>query len=243
MTITFMPNAMHTANDLVFLDTETTGLEGRLIQLAYKRRGDAAITVEYYKPPVPIEFEAMGVHHITEKMVADKPPFNETQTFKDMPGLLERSVLVAHNAAYDIGILKGEGVETKNYICTYKVASCMYDFPNLKLQSLRYRFGIEIDGAMAHDAAGDVAVLEAVFDYIVKEYCATHSIDEPEAIARFVEISKNPLLLKKVGFGKCRDMTFEELVEKDPSYLRWLGTLQDKSEDFIHTVKHYLAKL
>ena len=64
--------------NILFLDTETTGLEnGRIVQLAYKNRGDKDTFVEYYKPPVPIEFGAMGTHHITEKMVANEPPCTE----------------------------------------------------------------------------------------------------------------------------------------------------------------------
>lgn len=229
---------------LLFLDTETTGLEhGRLIQIAFKRRHDAATFVEYYKAPVPIEFEAMGVHHITEAMVADKLPFAETETYKTLPQILTSSILVAHNAAYDVGILKTEGIETPLHICTYKVAYRLYDLPNHKLQTLRYRWGIEVPNAVAHDAAGDVDVLEKVFEHMLADYVEKNSVTESEAIAEFVNITKEPALLRRLSFGKNRGMTFDEILEKDPEYLRWLGTLADKDEDFKHTVRYYLAKL
>lgn len=64
---------------LVFLDVEATGVEveDRLIQVAYRHHdgGQATVVNELFKPPVPIKLPAMAVHHITEKVVADKPPF------------------------------------------------------------------------------------------------------------------------------------------------------------------------
>ncbi len=229
---------------VLFLDTETTGLEnGRLVQLAYKNRKDSEIIVEYFKPPVPIEFDAMATHHITEKKVADKPPFAQTETKKIIAELLQEGVLVAHNAKYDIGILKTEEVATHKFICTYKVAYSMYDYPNHKLQTLRYRWGIDIESAVAHDASGDVMVLAEVFEYMLKDYMSRHGVTEEEAILKFIEISSAPTLLKTLSFGKLRGMTFEEIKEKEFSYLQWLGTLTDKEEDFMYTVNYHLGRL
>jgi exodeoxyribonuclease X len=226
---------------IILLDTETTGLEnGRIVQLAYKNRGDDSMFIEYYKPPIPIEFGAMGTHHITEEMVADKPPFSETVTYKELPQMLNDSVLVAHNAKYDIGILNTEGVETNRFICTYRVAYRLYDFPDHKLQSLRYRWGVKIDEAKAHDASGDVMVLEKVFEYMLQDYMSQNKVTEDEAIEKFIEISNNPLLLRTINFGKSKGTSFEEIRQRDFSYLQWLGNLPDKDEDFVYTVKYYL---
>lgn len=232
---------------IIFLDTETTGLQdGRIVQLAFKERGQKDAFVEYYKPPVPIEFEAMGTHHITEKMVADKKPFAESAIYKKLPGMLAESILVAHNAPYDIGILKTEGVETKAYIDTCKVAMALYDLPNYKMQSLRYRWGIEVPNAVAHDAAGDVAVLERVFEHMLADYMKREGASEEAAIAAFERISAEPLLLKKIGFGKHFGKTFDELREKEIDYLEWLAKKLaadgDKNADLVHTVSFHLKK-
>jgi exodeoxyribonuclease X len=229
--------------NIIFLDTETTGLEnGRIVQLAYKKRGDDSMFIEYYKPPIPIEFGAMGVHHITEEMVIDKLSFSETETFKELPKILNNSILVAHNAKYDINILKNEGVETKRYICTYKVAYRLYDFPDHKLQSLRYRWGVKIIEAKAHDASGDVMVLEKVFEYMIKDYSFKNKISEEEAVEKFIEISSEPNLLRTINFGKSRGVSFDEIRDKDFSYLEWLSKLPDKDEDFVYTVNYHMAK-
>ncbi|MEI6880994.1 MAG: 3'-5' exonuclease [Bacteroidota bacterium] len=229
--------------NILFLDTETTGLEdGRIIQLAYKNKGDESIFVEYYKPPVPIEFGAMGTHHITEEMIADKLPFSSTTTYKKLSQILKESVLIAHNAKYDIGILKTEGIETDKFICTYKLAYRLYDFPDHKLQSLRYRWGVKIDSAKAHDASGDVAVLEQGFDYMLKEYTSQNNVTEAEAIEKFIEISKEPTLLRSIGFGKHRGTSFEDLRNNYFDYLVWMNDkMENKDENLIFTLKHHLA--
>lgn len=229
---------------IILLDTETTGLEnGRIIQLAYKNRGDDSMFIEYYKPPVPIEFGAMGTHHITEEMIAGKPIFSETVTFKELPKMLNDSVLVAHNAKYDIGILKAEGVETSRFICTYKVAYRLYDFPDHKLQSLRYRWGVKIDEAKAHDASGDVMVLEKVFEYMLQDYMSQNKVTDDEAIEKFIEISNEPTLLRSIGFGKYRGTSFDDLRNNHFDYLVWMkNKMEDKSEDLIFTLDYHLAK-
>lgn len=241
---------------LVFLDTETTGIaEGRLIQLAYKIRGaavhdpqiddDGAMHIDYFKPPVPIEIEAMAVHHITEKHVASKPTFNSSPVHSTIDTLLARpdAILVAHNAKFDIGILDREGVPASShpFICTMKVAQSMYDLPQYKMQYLRYLWGIEDDDATAHDAAGDVAILEKVFDHMIDEYMQTKGVDEVGALEAFLAISRNPILLRRMTFGRYAGKTFKEVAAADRSYLEWLATLDDKGEDFSYTVRHYLG--
>jgi exodeoxyribonuclease X len=228
--------------NLIFLDTETTGIDqGRLIQLAYKKRGDKNVFVEYYKPPVPIEIEAMAVHHITEKKIADKPPFGKSGAYAELSGLLADSIVVAHNAKFDLGVLEAEGIKTNRHICTLKVALSMYDYPSYKLQYLRYLWGIDVDEATAHDAGGDVMVLEGIFEHMAKDYASIYGTTEDKTIDAFVDISNKPVLLRRVNFGKYAGKTFEEVKALDLGYLQWMGTLQDKDDNFIYTVKHYLG--
>ncbi len=231
--------------NLIFLDTETTDLEkARLIQLAFKNKATDETFMQYFKPPIAIDFAAMATHHITEKMVADKLPFNESEIYKTLPSLLKDSVLVAHNAKFDIGVLKNEGIEieTGQYICTYKVASMLYDYPQHKMQYLRYRWNIEIENATAHDALGDVLILEKVFEYMVAEYSKEKQILQEETIKFFIELTAKPILLKRLTFGKHAGKTFEEIKSNDSSYLNWLLTLKDKDEDFYYTINHHLSK-
>jgi exodeoxyribonuclease X len=225
---------------LLFLDTETTGRENaRLIQLAYKKADEKNVFVEYYKPPIPIEIEAMVVHHITEKKIAHAPVFQTSDAFKTLSALLSDAILVAHNAKFDIGILETEGLKIPTHICTYKIAQTMYDYPMYKMQYLRYLWGIENDEATAHDAEGDVIILEKVFEHMANDYASAHGTSPEETIQAFIDISKNPILLKKMNFGKYVGKTFAEVKTIDPSYFQWLAGLKDKDEDFLYTMDYY----
>ena len=65
---------------LIFLDTETTGVDitkDRLVQISYK--DSQGIHTEYFKAPVPMTVKSMSMTHITDKMLENKKPFAESQ--------------------------------------------------------------------------------------------------------------------------------------------------------------------
>lgn len=219
----------------IFLDTETTGnhLEDRLIQLAYKYRD--VVVNELFKPSLPIKIEAMAVHHITEKMVADKYSFEGSTTRSELRETLleEDSVLVAHNAKFDIGMLEKEYLEIPRFICTLKVAKHLdkdAKIESFSLQYLRYFLGIEVE-ASAHDALGDILVLEKLFERL----SAKMSIEE------MIEVSNKPSLIQRFTFGKHKGLLLSEV---DDSYLTWLLNEKKKEEvqdeDWIYTLNYYL---
>src|SRR3990167_739883 len=156
---------------LIFFDTETTGNTEKdfLVQLAYKvypnSGGNGADTFTgIYKPEIKMPPEASAIHHITNKMVAAKPTFKESTDQPKIKKLFEDkdSVVVAHNAPFDLVMIKKEGIEPKKFICTLRLARYLDKEEKIEkynLQYLRYLLEIEID-ATAHDAMGDVLVLE-----------------------------------------------------------------------------------
>ncbi|MBI2436793.1 MAG: 3'-5' exonuclease [Candidatus Magasanikbacteria bacterium] len=234
--------------NILFLDTETTdiGPTARLIQLAYKNPATGETINEYFKPPVPISFGSMAVHHVTNEMVADKPVFEGSEQRSVINELLSTHMLVAHNAPFDMGILKNEGVETKNFIDTLRVARHLIENAEQhKLQYLRYFLGLKVEGS-AHDALGDILVLEQLFAYL-KNLIAKNSgfeTDE-EILERMILLTKTPILLKTFTFGKYKDMTFEEVARKDTGYLKWLLNSEsqkkefEQNEELVYTLRHY----
>lgn len=236
---------------IIFFDTETTGnAEGdRLIQLAIKERGVAEpLLNSIYKPPLPISIEAMAIHHITERMVADKPPFVEAAEYSDVKSLFEHAdtISVAHNAAFDVGMLSCESVMPRNVICTYKVASALDPndlIPKYTLQYLRYLLNLEIE-ASAHDAFGDVLVLEGVFDRLLAKMIEQQG-NEERALAEMMAISARPMLFTTLRFGKHKGERIEDVARTDKGYLVWLLG-QKKQEpagetDWIYTLEHHLG--
>ena len=72
---------------LIFFDTETTGNTEKdfLCQIAYKNGHEQFVGL--YKTPIKIPPEASAVHHISNKMVEDKPTFKESGDFKKIKKL------------------------------------------------------------------------------------------------------------------------------------------------------------
>lgn len=236
---------------LIFLDTETTGntKDDFLCQIAYHERGTSEFFNELYKPLKPIPPEASAVTHITNKHVADKPEFKASSDYENVKKLLESDdvVLVAHNAVFDIQMLQNEDINPKNFICTLRVARDMDEsgiIPKYNLQFLRYYLELDVE-AQAHDALGDIMVLEALFDRLLKKQIEINGSEEL-AIQKMIEVSSHPSILRSFSFGKYSGRTIEEVAKMDRGYLEWLYEQKKSSdqneEDWLYTLHHFLGK-
>ena len=237
---------------IIFFDTETTGNEPKkdlLCQIAYKI-GEESFC-ELYKPSIPIPPEASAITHITNRMVADKENFKESKDYKNIKDLFEdkNSVVVAHNAKFDIAIMDNENIHPANFICTLRVARHLDKdnvIPQYKLQFLRYYLDIDIE-AEAHDALGDVLVLEKLYERLLTKIMKEDNLNEDEAVAKMIEISSKPSMMNLFSFGKHNGKTVAEVAQMDRGYLEWMLTQKeqnpDNEEDWIYTLKHYLGKL
>jgi exodeoxyribonuclease X len=222
----------------IFLDTETTGNgpADRLCQIAFKTEEGAAVN-ELFNPGMPISIGAMTVHHITNEMVRDKPAFRNSDTWRKFQDLIKSdgNVMVAHNARFDVDMLKKEGIEPKSVICTLKMAR-YFDkegvIPKYGLQYLRYYLSLNVD-AIPHTALGDILVLEALFNRI---HAKAAEEFRDNAVARMIDVSSKPVLYRRMPFGKHKGMKMEEVPV---DYLQWLaGT--DLEEDLRYTIERYL---
>lgn len=234
---------MTTTPRLIFLDTETTGntSEDRLCQLSYlyHENGKRIVHNELYKPPLPISVGAMAVHHITNKQVELKPAFLESPFYSDIKNLLESedSIVIAQNSDFDIGMLKREAIEPKNVIDTLRVLRRLD--PDVTLQShglqyLRYLLNFDdhiTETIQAHDAFGDVLVLEQLFNYLVNDIIQKNlATDEQGAIDHMLELSRLPMPINKIMFGKYKGQSLTQILATDRGYLEWL--LKEKKKAF-----------
>ncbi|MES2224934.1 MAG: exonuclease domain-containing protein [Patescibacteria group bacterium] len=237
--------------NIIFFDTETTGAgpNDYLCQLAIKQRGVAEPFVDaIYKTPVPIPFECSAIHHISNKMVADRPLFKESPEYAAIKALLEdeNTICVAHNASFDDLILKNDDIQIKNLLCTFKTIRELDTdsrFAMHKLQYLRYALDIELD-VSSHEAFADVLVLEQLFEYELKEAMQKWNCDEQAAIAKMIAITAEPLAIKTINFGKYNGKTIAEVATLDIGYLSWLLDQKRKSDrdetDWIYTLEKYV---
>ena len=240
--------------ELVYLDTETTGLElkDRLVQVAYKI-GDKESGNEMFKPEILMTVDAMSVCHITNKMLEDKEKFQGSKMHSRLVDLFSDNnvILVAHNAKFDIEMLRREGIEVKNNICTYKIAQHLDPnavIPKYNLQYLRYLLDLDIE-AIAHDAMGDVLVLESLFERLFDKAFKEKDTEIPFAIGddvldSMINISKKPVLIKKFTFGKHEGEMISDVANTDKNYLEWLFGEKKKEdipdEDWIYTLSRYV---
>ncbi len=235
---------------IIFFDTETTGNTDKdfLCQIAYKLEGETFTGL--YKPPVKIPPEASAVHHVTNRHVEDKPFFMDSGDQTKIKKLFEDkdSVVVAHNAPFDLVMIKKEGIEPKRFICTLRVARFLDKEEKIEKYNLQYlRYYLDLDvKATAHDALGDVMVLEKLFTRLKNKIIEEDNVSMDEAIEKMMEISSHPSLLRTFKFGKYNGKRIEEVVQTDRGYLEWLYGEKIKSdqmeEDWIYTLKHYLGK-
>lgn len=241
-------------DDLVFLDTETTGADeqDRVCQVAYNYQGTEYN--ELFLPPVPISVEAMTVSHITNKMVADKPSFEGSDMQAHLKKLLEEGnkILVAHNAKFDIQMLAKDEISTSRYIDTLKVAQYLDPqgtIPRYGMQYLRYYLELDIDpqDAPAHDALGDIRVLIKLFERLYAKMVEQEGSEE-QAIEKMMEVSTLPVCYKRFTFGKYKDKTIAEVAQSDKGYLEWLAKQKQEQraqgnpdEDWEYTLQQYLG--
>ena len=218
----------------VILDTETTGAEedDRICQLAYlvaspQLVGTAIEEVhdDLCKPPKEIGYGAMAVHHITNEMVAKKPPCIETDAWRRLQSLnTAENILVIQNAPFDLAMLEKEGFRNEMaLIDTLRCLRHLYpDEESHGLQYARYRFGLYKNEKkeakslkrtlQAHDALSDVLVLKLLLDFLLMDHT-------PEEL---VALTQKPITYTTFRFGKYKGEKIVDVAKKDPGYLEWM---------------------
>ena len=220
---------------VVTIDTETTGFEpetNSILEIAGVRE-DRSWFSSLVRPTTKISYGAMATHHITEEMVAQAQDLDSALTYF-LPHTDDGYVFVAHNAQFDSSFMP-EWHRSQSWICTWRVASHLWpDAESHSNQSLRYELGLDVGdmpekaGGMAHRALYDAWVTAKLLERCMDNF--GHGIDE------LIELTKKPLLLTKVRFGKHRDELWSDVPK---SYLRWILS-QDFDNDVKNTAEFHL---
>lgn len=230
---------------LTVVDTETTGFEAQsnsvvefaAVSVEYDDHTGWRVTDWYHtlvKPQHRISYGAMAAHHITENMVADAPPLDETiSTMLDAGYFGTSPVFVAHNAKFDKSFLPH--LPPSDWICTWKCACDLYpDAESHSNQALRYELGLDVShiptsaGGVAHRALFDAHVTARLLIKMLRE----------TSLDYLRRVSARPVLLKKLRFGKHFGEAFDDVPR---SYLQWMLT-QDFDEDTIYSAEVSLGR-
>lgn len=239
----------------ILFDTETTGNQeqDRIIQIGgmiVRDKAEIEVYDELCSTDIPISTEAMEVHNITPDVIADKPPFTQTDFYKKVNEYNQpENYLIAHNISFDLGMLKKEGF-TNNYILidTVRCAKHLFaDMPYHRLQYLRYALGLYKDENIeakklgvtikAHDAIGDVLVMKLLLSRLVQE--VRKQFPDDDIMKKLAELTQTPVLMKIFKFGKYKGREIEEIANEDAGYLKWMRKNLDLDEDMTYTLDYY----
>lgn len=90
----------------VILDTETTSLQGFLVEIAVINADREVLFESLVNPQMPIAPEATRIHGISDSDVADVPDF--AGVFRDLDRVLKGRRVVIYNAEFDTKVLRRE---------------------------------------------------------------------------------------------------------------------------------------
>jgi DNA polymerase-3 subunit epsilon len=164
----------------VAVDVETTGLSpqrgDRVIEVGAVAIEKKQIAEEFHtliQISKRIPMQAQLIHGITNEMLVGKPKPEEV--FPQFREFMRNSILVAHNAQFDIGFLRHEfgrlGMGLSNqYHCTLELSRVRY--PRLRDHRLetvcRHLFGHSIDTIQEHRALTDARMVARVWMEMMK---------------------------------------------------------------------------
>lgn len=240
----------------VLFDTETTGTteHDRVIQfgsMIIDQDGSVEVFNEFCDPKVEISIGAMSVHNITPDLIIGKPLPVETGFYKRLDELnSNENYLIAHNISFDLDMIKREGfVNQYQLIDTLRCSRHIIESQSHGLQFLRYGLGLYLNEAeeaakhniviKAHDAIGDVLVMKLFLSKLVSECKAKYPGVNP--MAKLVELTKTPVLVKVFKFGKHKDKEIAEVAKTDAGYLNWMLSNMEMDEDLRFSVNYYLG--
>ena len=242
-------------DQFLYFDTETTDIQTKdILQLAFVTDSDISLNL-FFKPKHEISTASMAVHHITPEDVKDLEYFEYTQLPKEhidpefkgktlneyIRFLANRYTWVAHNADFDVETLKRQGLEIKDPICTLKLARHVLtdgdrDLEHYNLQYLRYYLKLykneDQDHITAHDALSDVYFLRDLFHYLKDNTKLTTE--------QMILISKQPMMIRQMTFGKYAGMTLEEIKKIDREYLEWAAQAMDDKPELVWNIQRVL---
>lgn len=160
----------------IVLDTETTGLEPkdghRLVEIGCVELIDGIRTGNFFhtylNPERDMPQEAFRVHGISSEFLRDKPIFSEK--VDDFLEFMEDSVLVIHNAAFDMKFINFEldmlgfkPIIMDRVVDTMLIARKKFPGSPANLDALCKRFNIDISARTKHGALLDAELLADVY--------------------------------------------------------------------------------
>ena len=218
---------------LIVLDTETTGLEveqgHRIVEvgavaLADRKRTDLHFH-SYLNPQRSIDEEAEKVHGLSMERLSSEPEFSEiAESFLEF---VEGSILVIHNAAFDLGFLNAElkrassQYPTLEEICDVEDTLLMArnKFPGQRnsLDALANRFEVTGYDRSFHGALLDANILADVYIHLTGgqskfEFMTSNANLNSESQSSDLKIDFKKFPIPKITVSKEDILTHEQRI-------------------------------
>ena len=229
---------------LAFVDVETTGLRPtlghRVCEISITRvepEGPPRTFTSQVNPQRSIEPEAASVHGLTAEALAAAPTF--ASLLPALTELLQGSVVIAHNAPFDVGFLTvehqlaGEPVPDAPVLYTLALAPPIFQLESGALLALAQHFALPHDDL--HRAETDVAITRAVFERLVDALAETldgdrrrvtlglllgrqerhvpWTIPEPEELPEVIGVALEKGLAVEIDYRKASGEVSERRIE------------------------------
>ena len=227
---------------LIFIDTETTGLEKNdkiiSIALVIVENGNVTIKTDLINEGKKIPPKASSINHITNEMIKGKPELQDSETFKFLKlNNIYDVTLISHNIKFDLEMLSSACgfVWQGKIIDTLRVSKhLMPECEEYSLQFLRYELKLykdEKEKTIPHEALSDARLIKQLYECLL----------ELSSKENMYELSVKNVLLNKFEFGKYSGRYIEEISMLDRGYLEWmLNNILDLDEDLRYSINYYL---
>ncbi|MDA8131090.1 MAG: 3'-5' exonuclease [Elusimicrobia bacterium] len=161
-----------------FIDVETTGLSpasARVCEVAaisFRGQERVGTMAELVNPGMPIPAEVSRIHGITDSMVKDSPPFSVIAG--RLVDMIENSVIVAHNADFDLSFLREEfrraGLKfpRRHVVDTLYIARKNWKFQSNRLGNIAAELNISNENW--HRALSDVEMTRKIFEHFIAAF-------------------------------------------------------------------------
>ena len=197
---------MEVRERLVFLDTETTGLDPRLGHRIIEVAAVEAIGREltgnqlhcYLDPEREIDAGATAVHGLSWDDLRGKPKF--ASIADELLRFISGARVVIHNAAFDISFIDQElarlrqpPVSKREILITDSLLMAREKFPGKRnsLDALCDRLGVDNSHRNLHGALLDARLLAEVFFALTRGQ-GTLEIDAPELVQAYIATRTDP---------------------------------------------------
>lgn len=227
------------------VDTETSGLEecDRVVEVAaafgeWRSRTRSLALLSTFttlvRPGVPVTPGARAAHHISDAELARAKTMEILVAKGKLPDL-SGHVVVAHNAPFDLQMLRQSGAEYWTEGCpvldTCHLAKHLFpEAPRYGNQVLRYYLELAVPGPLGgppHRALPDALVTFALLE---------RELQEAGSPSRLIELMSLLPLLRTCHVGKFRGRPWSEV---DVGMLRWIMQ-RDFDAEVKHTAQHWI---